>query len=77
MQKDVLIYIFSCRNDYLKITNGITEVRYCGDQLTGKDLIVPGFYVLLAFHTDRMLENKRGFEIFAERISSKLKKVTN
>ena len=47
----------------MKITNGVTEVRYCGD-LTGRDLLVSGKYVVLTFHTDWLLENKRGFEIF-------------
>ena len=60
----------------MKITNGITEVRYCGDQLTGTDLLVSGNYVVLTFHTDWLLENKTGFEIFfAQEISSKLEKV--
>ena len=54
----------------MKITNGITEVRYCGDQLTGTDLLVSGNYVVLTFHTDWLLENKKGFEIFfAQEIS--------
>ena len=61
----------------MKITNGITEVRYCGDQLSGRDLLVSGNYVVLTFHTDWLLENKTGFEIFfAQEISSKLEKVT-
>ena len=61
-----------CRIDYLKITNGITELRYCGDQLTGTDLLVSGNYVVLTFHTDWVLENKTGFEIFfAQEIASK------
>ena len=61
----------------MKITNGITEVRYCGDQLTGTDLLVSGNYVVLTLHTDWLLENKKGFEIFfAQEISSKLEKVT-
>ena len=47
----------------MKITNGITEVRYCGDQLSGRDLLVSGNYVVLTFHTDWLLENKKGFEI--------------
>ncbi|CAH3189580.1 unnamed protein product, partial [Porites lobata] len=51
-----------CRIDYLKITNGITELRYCGDQLSGRDLLVSGNYVVLTFHTDWLLENKTGFE---------------
>ena len=62
-----------CRMDYLKITNGITEVRYCSDQLNGRDLLVSGNYVVLTFQTDWLLENKTGFEIlfFAQEISSK------
>ena len=48
----------------MKITSGITEVRYCGDQLSGRDLLVSGNYVVLTFHTDWLLENKKGFEIF-------------
>ena len=57
----------------MKITNGMTEVRYCGDQLSGRDLLVSGNYVALTFHTDWLLENKKGFEIlfFAQEISSK------
>ena len=53
--------------------NGITEVGYCADQLSGTDLLISGNYVVLTFHTDRLLENKRGFEIlfFAQEISSK------
>ena len=47
----------------MKITNGVTEIRYCGNQLTGRDLIVSGNYVVLTFHTDGLLENKRGFEL--------------
>ena len=81
-----------CRFDYLKIANGITEVRYCGDQLTGTDLLVSGNYVVLTFHSDWVLENKKGFEILfvhekgnnftfraiytRKEISSKLEKVT-
>ena len=59
----------------MKITNGITAVRYCGDQLTGEDLLVLGKFVVLTFHTDWLLENKTGFEIFffAQEISSKYK----
>ena len=58
------------------ITNGVTEVRYCGD-LTRRDLLVSGNYVELTFHTDWLLENKRGFEIFfTEEIPGKFKKVT-
>ena len=53
----------SCRFDYLKITNGTREDRYCGDQLTGRELLVSGNYVVLTFHTDWLLENKTGFEI--------------
>ena len=76
----------------MKITNGITEVRYCGDQLTGTDLLVSGNYVVLTFHSDWVLENKKGFEILfvhekgnnftfraiytRKEISSKLEKVT-
>ena len=67
-----------CRIDYLKITNGITELRYCGDQLSGRDLLVSGNYVVLTFHTDWLLENKTGFEIFfAQEISSKVGKGNN
>ena len=56
----------------MKIANGITEVRYCGDQLSGRDLLVSGNYVVLTFHTDWLLENKKGFEIlFAQEIPSK------
>ena len=63
---------FECRIDYLKITNGITEYRYCGDELTGTDLLVSGKYVVLTLHTDWLLENKKGFEIFfAQEIYSK------
>ena len=60
----------------MKITNGVTEVRYCGD-LTRRDLLVSGNYVVLTFHTDWLLENKRGFEIFfSEEVPGKFKKVT-
>ena len=56
----------------MKIANGITEVRYCGDQLSGRDLLVSGNYVVLTFHTDWLLENKKGFEIlFAQEIFGK------
>ena len=52
----------------MKITNGITELRYCGDKLSGRDLLVSGNYVVLTFHSDWLLENKKGFEIlFAEK----------
>ena len=54
---------FSCRIDYLKITNGTKEARYCGEQFTGRDLLVSGNYVVFTFHTDWLLENKKGFEI--------------
>ena len=47
----------------MKITNGTKEARYCGDQLTGRGLLVSGNYVVLTFHTDWLLENKKGFEI--------------
>ena len=58
----------------MKITNGVTEVRYCGD-LTRRDLLVSGNYVELTFHTDWLLENKRGFEIFfTEEIPGKFKR---
>ncbi|CAH3028694.1 unnamed protein product [Porites evermanni] len=52
-----------CRIDYLNITNGIKEARYCGDQHSVKDLLVSGNYVVLTFHSDWLLENKKGFEI--------------
>ena len=56
----------------MKITNGIREDRYCGEQLTGRDLLISGNYVLLTFHTGWLLENKTGFEIFfGQEISSK------
>ena len=54
---------FSRRIDYLKITNGIKEARYCGDQHSVRDLLVSGNYVVLTFHSDWLLENKKGFEI--------------
>ncbi|CAH3175577.1 unnamed protein product, partial [Porites evermanni] len=68
-----------CRIDHLNITNGITEVGYCADQLTGRDLLVSGKNVVLTFHTDWLLENKTGFEIlfFAQEISSKKEKGGN
>ena len=47
----------------MKITNGTKEARFCGEQITGRGLLVPGNYVVLAFHTDWLLENKEGFEI--------------
>ena len=47
----------------MKITNGTKEARYCGDQFTGRGLVVSGNYVVLTFHTDWLLENKKGFEI--------------
>ena len=47
----------------MKITNGIKEARYCGDQHSVRDLLVSGNYVVLTFHTDWLLENKTGFEI--------------
>ena len=47
----------------MKITNGIKEARYCGDQHSVRDLFVSGNYVVLTFHSDRLLENKKGFEI--------------
>ena len=47
----------------MKITNGTKEARYCGDQFTGRDLLVSGNYVVFTFHTDWLLENKKGFEI--------------
>ena len=60
----------------MKISNGVTEVRYCGD-LTRRDLLVSENYVVLTFHTDWLLEKKRGFEIFfTEEIPGKFKKVT-
>ena len=72
VQQLVLKEIFSRRIDYLKIANGIKEARYSGDQLIGRDLLVPGNYVVLTFHSDWLLENKKGFEIFfAQEISSK------
>ena len=47
----------------MKITNGIKEARYCGDQHSVRDLFVSGNYVVLTFNSDRLLENKKGFEI--------------
>ena len=47
----------------MKITNGIKEARYCGDQHSVRDLLVSGNYVVLTFHSDWLLENKKGFEI--------------
>ena len=46
----------------MKITKGIKEARYCGDQHSVRDL-VPENYVVLTFHSDWMLGNKKGFEI--------------
>ena len=47
----------------MKITNGIKEAQYCGDQHSVRDLFVSGNYVVLTFHSDSLLENKKGFEI--------------
>ena len=47
----------------MKITNGIKEARYCGDHHSVRDLLVSGNYVVLTFHSDWLLENKKGFEI--------------
>ena len=47
----------------MKITNGIKEARYCGDQHSIRDLLVSGNHVVLTFHSDWLLENKKGFEI--------------
>ena len=47
----------------MKITNGFKEAQYCGDQYSVRDLFVSGNYVVLTFHSDRLLENKEGFEI--------------
>ena len=47
----------------MKITNGIKEARYCGDRHSVRDLLVSGNYVVLTFHSDWLLENKKGFEI--------------
>ena len=63
VQQLVLKEIFSRRIDYLKIANGIKEARYCGDQHIVRDLLVSGNYVVLTFHSDWLLENKKGFEI--------------
>ena len=61
----------------MKISNGVTEDRFCGDQLTGRDLLVSGNYVVLTFHSDWRLVKKRGFEIFfASEIPCKFKKVS-
>ena len=61
----------------MKISNGVTEDRFCGDQLTGRDLLVSGNYVVLTFHSDRRLVNKGRFEIsFASEIPCKFKKVS-
>lgn len=61
----------------MKISNGATEDRFCGDQLTGRDLLVSGNYVVLTFHSDGRLVKKRGFEIFfASEIPCKFKKVS-
>lgn len=81
LQQDELVKIFSpsCRIHYLKITNGFERAQYCGDQLMGRNLVVPGNYVVLTFHRVALLENKTGFEIFfALEIpsKSKQKKVT-
>ena len=46
----------------MKITNGIKEARYCGDQHSVRDLVSEN-YVVLTFHSDWLLENKKGFEI--------------
>ena len=47
----------------MKITNGIKEARYCGDQHSVRDLLVSGDYVVLTFRSDWLLESKKGFEI--------------
>ena len=47
----------------MKITSGIKEARYCGDQHSVRDLFVSGNYVVLTFRSDWLLENKKGFEI--------------
>ena len=48
----------------MKITNGFEKGKYCGNQLMGKNLVVPGNYVVLTFHRVALLENKTDFEIF-------------
>ena len=61
----------------MKISNGVTEDRFCGDQLSGRDLLVSGNHVVLTFHSDWRLVKKRGFEIFfASEIPCKFKKVS-
>ena len=58
----------------MKITNGFEKRQYCGNQLVGRNLVVPGNYVVLTFHRVALLENKTDFEIFfAPEIPSKSK----
>ena len=58
----------------MKITNGFEKGQYCGNQLVGRNLVVPGNYVVLTFHRVALLENKRDFELFfAPEIPSKSK----
>ena len=54
----------SCRYEYLKITNGVRVGRYCGNELSGKELLVSGDHFVLTFHSDHLVENKAGFEVF-------------
>ena len=55
---------FSCRYDYLKITDDRSRQvgKYCGE-LPGKKVFVDGNYVVLTFHSDHVTEQK-GFRIF-------------
>ena len=68
------MYHFSCSFDYLRITDDKSmEVgKYCGE-LSGKEVLVPGNYVVLTFYSDVSTERK-GFWIFFTFVQYKLSK---
>lgn len=68
------MYQFSRSYDYLNITDDKSmEVgKYCGE-LSGKEVLVAGNYVVLTFYSDVSTERK-GFWIFFIYMQSKLSK---
>ena len=66
-----LTLFFSCRYDYLRITNGNNQTigTYCG-QRSGQNVLVNGIYAVIAFHSDGSVR-RRGYELVFSHVPGK------
>ena len=66
-----LTLFFSCRYDYLRITNGNNQTigTYCG-QRSGQNVLVNGNYAVISFHSDGSVR-RRGYELIFSHVPGK------